>query len=209
VTGPDGRLRSDEASVVIWLTPLQEGSGSSGRGSAAAPRRQIVQKNKRFETRVLVVEVGSLVDFPNLDPFFHNVFSLFDGKRFDLGLYEAGSTRSVRFDRAGVCYIFCNIHSQMSAAVIVVDTPHFIVLDSPGEFQIPRVPAGRYRLEVWAERSPPNQLRELSRDVSVVAAGLSLGTIQLRQSPEVQIHPNKYGREYDPAVFPSPIYPLP
>ena len=76
-----------------------------------------------FTPHILVVPVGSVVRFPNADPFFHNVFSLFDGKRFDLGLYEAGSTKEVTFSREGLSYIFCNIHPEMSAVVISLSTP--------------------------------------------------------------------------------------
>ena len=78
------------------------------------------QKNKAFEPHLLVVTIGSNVEFPNDDPWFHNVFSLFNGKRFDLGLYEAGTTRTVHFEREGVSYIFCNIHPEMSAVVVVL-----------------------------------------------------------------------------------------
>ena len=76
-----------------------------------------------FTPHLLVVPVGATVAFPNADPFFHNVFSLFDGKRFDLGLYEAGSSRNVHFERKGISYIFCNIHPQMAAIVIALTTP--------------------------------------------------------------------------------------
>jgi hypothetical protein len=85
---------------------------------AQTPR--LVQKNKSFEPHILVIPAGSMVEFPNHDPFFHNVFSLFEGKRFDLGLYEAGTSRMVRFDRPGISYIFCNIHPEMSAVIITL-----------------------------------------------------------------------------------------
>src|SRR5262249_30507304 len=102
--------RSEAASnVVVWLTPVA-GSAAMQHVDAFPTGFRIVQKHKRFEPHILVVPVGSIVEFPNLDPFFHNVFSLFDGKRFDLGLYEAGTTHSVKFDRVGISYIFCNIH---------------------------------------------------------------------------------------------------
>jgi len=207
----DESPRNDNAGVVVWLTPAR------AQAQAAAPprrlglqRQKIVQRNKQFETRVLAVEVGSVVEFPNLDPFFHNVFSLFEGKRFDLGLYEAGRTRSVSFDRAGVCYIFCNIHSQMNAAVIVVDTPHFVVLSTPGEFQIPLVPPGRYQLRVWAERCSPQTLSEASQMINVEGPSFSLGTIRLRESRDAAlVHTNKYGKAYEAPVFPSPVYTRP
>src|SRR5271157_1106925 len=93
------KTKPDASGVVVWLRPL----GRSGEGptpeAPAHKKWQLVQRNKSFQPHVLVVPVGAVVDFPNRDPFFHNVFSLFDGKRFDLGLYEAGTTNSVRFDR--------------------------------------------------------------------------------------------------------------
>jgi hypothetical protein len=147
------------------------------------------------------------VDFPNHDPFFHNVFSLFEGKRFDLGLYEAGSTRTVLFDRAGICYTFCNIHPQMSAVVIVVDTPYFAVSDARGEIAIPHVPPGRYQLNFWEEHCSPPTLKELSRQVTVGEEATPLGRIHLQESDEpVTAHLNKYGKQYDPEVLSSPLY---
>ena len=206
----DGSARTDKnAGIVVWLTPIPKSTGFPEQ-RASRTRPSIVQRNKRFETRVLAVEVGSWVDFPNRDPFFHNVFSLFDGTRFDLGLYEAGSTKGVQFKSPGVCYIFCNIHSQMNAVVVVVDTPHFVLLSTPGEFQIPDVPPGRYRLSVWAERCSPELLTKVARPVSVEGASMSLGTIRLQESRDVaSVHVNKYGKDYDTPVFSGPIYSRP
>ena len=199
-----------ESSAVLWLTPAKGWGVSPPRANNSGPRPQLVQKNKQFMPHVLAVEVGSVVDFPNHDPFFHNVFSLFDGKRFDLGLYEAGSTRSVHFDRAGICYIFCNIHPQMSAIVVVVDTPYFALSNSKGDVAISDVPSGQYRLNVWEEHCSARNLKEASREVSVGPDTSSLGTIRLEQSRElVLVHSNKYGRKYDPEVFSSPIYSQP
>jgi plastocyanin len=197
-----------QAGAVVWLVPLSPQADLPVKNSNSPLRHlTLVQKDKRFDPHVLVVEVGTVVDFPNRDPFFHNVFSLFDGKRFDLGLYEAGSTRGVRFDRPGVCYIFCNIHAEMSAVVVVVNTPYFAVSNRSGEFEIPEVPAGRYRLNVWAERCLPKTLTELSREVTVGSDTAVLGTIHLEKSREVvTVHRNKYGKDYDPQVFSSPAY---
>src|SRR5215471_6640516 len=116
----------EQSSIVVWLEPL-DAAPPAHVLSSTQPKLSLTQKNKSFEPHFLVVEVGSVVNFPNRDPFFHNVFSLFNGKRFDLGLYEAGTTRQVRFDRPGVCYIFCNIHSEMSAVVVVLDTPYYAI----------------------------------------------------------------------------------
>src|SRR5712671_2711819 len=139
-SGKSGRVPFPN--TVIWLTAAAGTPTDPPRTAVdpSAPAR-LTQKNKSFEPHVLVVPAGAPVEFPNRDPFFHTVFSLFEGKRFDLGLYEAGSTRTVRFDRPGVCYIFCNIHSEMSAVVVAVNSPYFAVSSSSGEFEIPNVPA--------------------------------------------------------------------
>src|SRR5207245_9542174 len=110
---------------------------------------------------------------------FLNVLSLFDGKRFDLGLYEAGSTRNVHFDKPGISYIFCNIHPEMSAVVIALDTPYYAVSNGHGELVIPGVPAGRYLLRVWSEASLPENLRGMARGSSLTAGTASLGFLRL------------------------------
>lgn len=204
------RRLSKDSPAVLWLVPAQGWAGPPPRAQTSGPPPQLVQKNKQFVPHVMAVEVGSVVAFPNHDPFFHNVFSLFNGKRFDLGLYEAGSTRSVHFDRTGICYIFCNIHPQMSAIVVVVGTPYFAVSNMQGDVLIPDVPAGRYKVNLWEEHCSAGNLKEASREVTVGTDATSLGTIRLQQSRKlVQVHPNKYGRKYDPQVFSSPIYSQP
>jgi hypothetical protein len=172
---------------------------------APAQHPQLVQKNKHFEPHLLVVPVGSVVEFPNRDPFFHNVFSLFDGKRFDLGLYEAGTTRLVHFDKPGICYIFCNIHSEMSAVVVVLDTPYYGIANSSGAVTIAGVPPGRYTVHVWDERALPQSLAKLAREVVVSDDG-SLGTIHIAETDLPLAHKNKYGRDYDKPVPSSPVY---
>src|SRR5260221_6152424 len=123
--------------VVVWLSPI--GAHAASRPFPNHPLR-LTQHNKSFEPHLLVVPVGAVVQFPNRDPFFHNVFSLFEGNRIDLGLYEAVTTRNVSFDRPGVSYIFCNIHAEMSAVVIALDTPYFGISNRKGEIVIPNVP---------------------------------------------------------------------
>jgi plastocyanin len=207
---PNGTPRTDtDTGIVVWLSPVS-GQAAPQAVRPGAVRPKIIQKNKRFETRLLAVEVGSTVDFPNHDPFFHNVFSLFDGKKFDLGLYEAGATRHVKFNRAGICYIFCNIHSQMSAVVVVVETPYFMRMDMAGEFRLADVPPGRYQFNVWAERCSPETLKAASRQITVDGPRVALGTIQLRESRDlISVHQNKHGKDYETPVFSSPIYTQP
>ena len=137
--------------IVLWLTPIDE---SEPLRAVSPPKDgyRLTQKNKEFLPHLLVVPAGSSVDFPNFDPFFHNVFSLFNGKRFDLGLYDAGQHRSVRFDREGVSYIFCNIHPEMGAIVLALKTPYYAVSSATGAVTIHGVPPGQYRLHMWSEQ---------------------------------------------------------
>ena len=195
--------------VVVWLQPLDASTAKILPAiQLPAKRPRIVQRNKSFEPHLTVVYVGSVVDFPNHDPFFHNVFSLFDGKRFDLGLYEAGATNSVRFDRVGVSYLFCNIHPDMSAVVVTLDTPYYALSDKSGKVMIPNVPDGRYELHVWYERSLPEPLKNLSRIVRISAESRDLGTIVIPEDPSfTPAHKNKYGQDYAPP--PKQGYPQP
>jgi len=186
------------AEVVVWLSPLDSDSGAPSSNSAAAPLH-LIQRNKSFEPHVLAVRVGSVVQFPNKDPFFHNVFSLFDGKRFDLGLYEAGSSNSVRFDRPGISYLFCNIHPEMSAIVIAVPTSYFAITDASGQWTIPNVPDGHYRLHLWYERSSPEDLEKLQRDVVISETARSIEPIRVvATAAPNSVHKNKYGKDYVP-----------
>jgi plastocyanin len=184
-------------SAVIWLEPAQHISAHT----VVPGKFTLLQKNKTFTPHLLVVPVGSSVAFPNEDPFFHNVFSLFDGKRFDLGLYEAGSTRSVVFSRVGVSYIFCNIHSEMSAVVIALDTPFYSIADQHGSFRLTGVPDGDYDLQVWAEGQPQSSLDQLTKRVHIAGADVNLGDIHAGQAK--QEHLNKFGRPYDPNAVPT------
>lgn len=185
---------ADLSGVAVWLEPLDAGSMRPARPS----RHILTQRGKRFIPHVLTIGVGSEVEFPNEDPFFHNVFSIYDGRRFDLGLYASGETRPVRFARPGVSYIFCNIHPQMSAVVLALDTPYSAVSDTRGAFVIPVVPEGRYRLRVWHERATSETLQALERTVQAGAVDLDLGVIRVSEEGYLpRPHRNKHGEEYD------------
>jgi plastocyanin len=199
----------DRSQIVILLTPLSEPlAKQADRALAQRPHHfQLVQSHKTFDPHLLVVPIGSAVDFPNRDPFFHNVFSLFNGKRFDLGLYEAGATRSVKFDRAGVSYIFCNIHPQMSAVIITAQTPYYAITDELGAAAIRNVPDGQYRVRVWSEHALPQTLLALSHDVVVRGNTSSLGLVQIRATGDILSgHKDMYGRDYDPVTPASSPY---
>ena len=217
--------RSTNSSTVVWLTPRGDSPGAESRDHDRRQCFRLVQKHKRFDPHLLVVPVGSTIEFPNLDPFFHNVFSLFEGKRFDLGLYEAGTTRGIVFDRPGVSYIFCNIHSEMSAIVIVVRSPYYGVSDKSGELTIPNVSPGRfdanepsavssstfyYVLKVWHESASPEVLEGLTREITVSDDSASFGTLRLKKAGSLKLaHKNLYGRDYEPPTPPSPLYDQP
>jgi len=201
---------ADLSNVVVWLTPLGSRNPAPAISDAARVAPVLTQHNKTFEPHVLVVEEGTVVKFPNKDPFFHNIFSLFEGKRFDLGLYEAGTTRSVRFDRPGVSYLFCNIHAEMSSVVVVVETPYFAISDRAGSISIPDVPNGRYQLRVWYERSRPEDLKNLDLPVTISASERDLRTIKVIENPNFTVaHKNKYGQDYVPPPNPSYTNPSP
>jgi plastocyanin len=192
------------SSTVVWLAPI---ASAAGDPAVVPPMHAVLQqKNKAFEPHLLVVTKGSTVDFPNRDPWFHNVFSLFNGKRFDLGLYEAGTSRTVHFDREGVSFIFCNIHPEMSAVIVVLSSQYFAV-PKQGEFAIASVPPGRYMLHVWNENALPATLQALSREVTVNETSRSLGLIHVQVTLATSApHKNKYGQDYEPPSPNNPIY---
>lgn len=198
---------SQAQNVVIWLTPT--GGQSPLIAPANAPKPRLIQQNKRFTPHLLVVPVGSVVEFPNRDPFFHNVFSLFEGKRFDLGLYEAGTTRDVHFDKPGISYIFCNIHAEMSAVVIALETPFFGVSNQRGEIVISHVPVGHYTLRIWDEVAMPETLNAMTREITVSEDTSTLGVFRLPEITSPRTHKNKYGRDYDPPTPDTPVYARP
>ena len=184
--------KKDYSGVVVWLDPL-----SPAARPATAPKARMVQKDKSFQPHLLTIRVGTVVDFPNFDPIFHNAFSNYNGQPFDVGLYPPGTNRSVRFSRAGVVRVFCNIHAAMSAVIVALDTPYFDTTKKDGSFEIPGVPQGDYWLRVFHERATQGVLDELARRVAVSAEPLTLNPVAISESGYLEIpHPNKYGRDY-------------
>lgn len=195
ITGLPHNPHGHAPAAVAWLVP---------DAATPAPHRpdprtyRLLQKDRAFTPHLLVVPVGSSVAFPNEDPFFHNVFSLFDGKRFDLGLYEAGSSKSVVFGREGVSYIFCNIHPEMSAIVVSLSTPLYSIADAKSTFHIAGAAPGAYTLHLWVEGARPGVLNQLTRHVTISASSADLGSIALPSgSFEEAGHTNKFGKPYE------------
>ncbi len=144
--------------AVVYL----EGSVGSAGDSSGQP--VMAQSDTAFNPGVLVIPVGTAVSFPNRDPFFHNVFSYSSPKRFDLGRYPAGDSKTISFDEAGIVSVYCEVHEFMRAAVIVVENPHWAILDESGAFTLEGVPAGEHTLVLWhadlGERRHAVQVRE-------------------------------------------------
>ncbi|MBV9038072.1 MAG: hypothetical protein JO182_26530 [Acidobacteriaceae bacterium] len=187
----------DCSGIVVWLQPLDDKPAAVARSSS---RIRIRQKNKTFSPHVLVVPVGTTVEFPNDDPIFHNAFSSYNGQIFDIGLYPPGSTRSITFRREGVVRVFCNIHAAMSAVIVVVNTLYFAATGKDGVFQIEGVPKGPYRLAFYYERATDKTLEGLSRMVVIRNDAEDLGVTGISEAGYLAIpHMNKYGKPYGPA----------
>ena len=184
-----GKVATDVGSTVIFLEPV-----GGGKGTVTAADVQIAMQSKQFVPRVRVVTAGSRVNFPNQDPFRHNVFSNTPGGTFDLGLYPRGRARAASFRRAGVYPIFCNIHSRMSAFVVAVPTSHFTQAQADGSWSIEGVPPGRYILHVWHERASERTREIVVGGVAVQGLDEQLDARGWRPVS----HKNKFGHDYPP-----------
>ena len=157
------RGRVTDAVVYVARIPDQ---AESTLVRSARPRPELAQKDEAFVPRVVVVARGGVVDFPNRDPIYHNVFSLSPTRRFDLGKYRQGQSKVVRFERTGVVKVYCDIHSEMEAFVLVLANHAFAMPKADGSFELPDLPAGRYELHVWHP-----DLAEIRRAVEVPEQG--------------------------------------
>jgi plastocyanin len=148
-TPPDRDL-PDQRRSVVYLESAPRGAFDPGETTKAS----MDQRNETFLPHVLAITAGTVVDFPNSDRFYHNVFSLSKPARFDLGRYAKGKSKSVRFDQPGIVRVFCEIHSHMNAFILVFAHPFFAMTDGDGRYRINNVPAGTYNLIAWNEGIP-------------------------------------------------------
>jgi plastocyanin len=167
-----GTIRGPEGEPVADAAVLIEGPSAPAPHTAHAVMEQ---RDQRFVPHVLAVAVGTTVDFPNHDPILHNVFSNSPAKKFDLGMYDQGVTRSVTFDTPGVVRIGCNVHPKMEAFVVVNPNPYVAVTDAHGEYTIRDVPPGNYQVRVWHESLGERRVPVRVLDGEVQALDLSLG----------------------------------
>ena len=148
----EARNEQELENVVVYF---ESASSTSATPPLKSARPAMRQEGLTFVPHVLAIQKGSSVDFPNGDPIFHNVFSLSKPASFDLGRYPRESSRSVRFDKPGMVKVFCHIHSDMSAVIVVLENPFFAVPDVRGRYSIDGVPPGEYTVVGWHERARP------------------------------------------------------
>ena len=182
-----GEQTTDLGNTVVWLEPA-----SGSRAHPAPTNSQMSMDGRKFSPHLRVVTPGSKVDFPNQDPFSHNIFSSADGGAFDLGLYGRGESKSTTFAKAGAYPIYCNIHARMTGFIVVVSTTLYTLAGNDGRYLLEKAPPGRYVLHVWHERAP-----EVTKDVSVGANGASGMDVPLdARGFKFVAHKNKFGQDY-------------
>ena len=180
-----GKKSTDLTEAVVYL----DGVKAKPRASQAT----MTMRAKAFTPRVVVIGVGGAVDFPNEDALFHNVFSVSGENRFDLELYKKPKSGQWVFQNPGIVRVYCNIHPQMSAVVVVRDNPYYVKAESDGSFAIADVPAGRYTLKAWHERAG----QEASAQVTVPATGEVGAKLVLDASSYKRLpHKKKDGKDY-------------
>ncbi|MEX2182478.1 MAG: hypothetical protein WD771_10580 [Gemmatimonadaceae bacterium] len=183
-----GEQTTDLGTTIIYLVRTDSASPRTRAGRAA-----IAMNGRAFVPRVIVVTPGSRVEFPNQDPFSHNIFSTTPGAVFDLGLYPSGRSEETLFRRGGAYPVYCNIHPRMTAYVVVAPTPWYTQAGNDGRWTIENVPAGTYALHVWHERAS-----EVVQELVVATGGRSGADAQLdARGFRFAQHKNKFGREYD------------
>ncbi len=192
VQGSDHRVLP-AAQAIVWIPAVPGAPRPASRPAPATPLR-IASKGKRFEPRITAVPAGATVEFPNLDRIFHNVFSLSPGATFDLGLYRNGASRTKTFDTPGLVRVYCNIHPQMAAYLLVLDGTNWAQAGSDGGAILTRVATGRVAVRAWDEKGGDYQ-----GTVDVVAGktatlAIALDGSNFRDAP----HTNKYGKKYPP-----------
>ncbi len=191
LTEKGGKKATDLSDVVIYVE-------SSKARPKAGSKEVVTMKSKAFTPHVLAVGVGTTVEFPNEDPILHNVFSV-SGEGFDLGLYKRPKSGSRTFEKPGVYTIYCNIHPQMSALVVVRDNPHFAKASKDGSFRIEGVPAGEYKVRAFHERGGDGAVATVKVAATGETTPLTL-SLDAASYKRVQ-HKNKFGKNYGREVY--------
>jgi plastocyanin len=188
VTLKGDKPKTDLSSVIVYLSNPQEAIKISP--TLLNKQYTMGMKNKQITPRALVIPVGVSVDFPNLDPIFHNLFSVSAPNEFDLGLYKGGASKQQKFDAPGIVRVFCNVHPQMVASIIVSDTPYFTVASRDGAFSLGDVDNGTFTLNAYSEEGQTSQKIEMNETPLKVIL-----SIDARSFKKV-IHKKKDGKDY-------------
>lgn len=188
---PAGRARADRSGVVVYLEAPMDPALAEQLQDTPPPAHSLRQVNKTFVPAVSAVLRGTEVHFPNDDMIFHNVFSLSKAKRFDLGLYKSGTTRSITLTRPGIIDVYCNIHPEMAAKILVLENPYFAITGADGSFAIPGVPPGTYPYVAWHARGEP-----IRGELTVVASATTRLDITSIETPQSNLHTRKDGAPY-------------
>lgn len=179
-----GKKATDLSDVIVYV--------ENSRPKARPGRGVVTMKSKAFSPHAIVVTTGTTIDFPNEDPILHNVFSV-SGEGFDLGLYKRPKSGSRTFDKPGVYTLYCNIHPQMSATVMVRDNPYFAKAGKDGTFRIEAVPAGEYKVAAFHERAGEG----VAVPAKVASTGETTVTLSLDAASYKRVqHKNKSGKDY-------------
>jgi plastocyanin len=184
----NGAPLPDASNAVVWLESVRKAE------TPGVVKGQMESARKRFTPRVVAVPSHTAVDFPNVDPIFHNVFSVSGANRFDLGLYRSGASKKQQFDTPGLVRVYCNIHPQMVGFVRVVESDFYAVTGPDGAFRLDGVPVGTWTLKVWHEEGGESEARVTVRPRETAASTLALDTSTFKSQP----HLNKYGKPYPP-----------
>jgi plastocyanin len=185
----DGKELPDASNAVVWI----EGAHATTPAPAAG-KGEMKSASKRFQPRVVAVATKTTVEFPNVDPIYHNVFSVSGSNRFDLGLYRSGASKSKTFEEPGLVRVYCNIHPQMVGFVMVVDSDLVAVTGPDGAFRFDGVPAGARVLRAWYEEGA-----EVRQPVTVGTGPAAPLSIRIDVSGyKAEPHKNKYGKDYKP-----------
>ena len=181
------KKKTDLSTVVIYLDEVK---------TAAIPATvqkkdfSMETRNKQFGPRVLPVPLGARVNFPNFDNIFHNLFSVSRPNDFDLGLYKGGTSKTKVFESPGVVRVYCNVHPQMAATIVVANSPFFTTADKTGNFSLAAVPNGSYMLRAYTEEGQTEQKIEVGENPLKVKLA-----IDARNFKKIK-HKNKLGKDY-------------
>jgi plastocyanin len=180
----NGKPKPDASEIVVYVVGFKQ------KPAATVPK--MAQTNRQFAPRVLPITAGQKIDFPNIDKYFHNVFSLSKARRFDLGQYKKGRSKTKTFPRKGIVEVYCNIHPQMSATILVLPNRAFAVTDKSGKFRINGVPPGEHTMFAYSRHA----VRPVRAKIKVTAGQTTPVNLVINEDKTAVVHKNKYGENY-------------